>query len=75
MVSTNAGATIGEVVTRDSGDHRVGQAHLLDRGGDAAGSPASSGQRLARVDEAEPARRVQRSPLIMNVAVPSFQHS
>ena len=66
-----AGATVGQVVTGDAGDHRVGETHPCH----GLAPPAPARRRRAGADGAvstwqKPQARVQREPLIMKVAVP-----
>ena len=56
IVAANAdGAAVGEVVAGHGGDHGVGQAEPRDRLGHPVGLVGVEGQRLAGVDQAEPA--------------------
>ena len=77
MVAANgAGAVVGQVVAGDGRDHRVGQAQVgRPPRATRAGSPGSGASGLRVSTRQKPHARVQRSPLIMKVAVPSAQHS
>ena len=70
----NGRPAVGQVVSHRGDDGEV-QPHPNHGLGDPIGLVRVGGVGMAGVDQAEPARSVQRSPLIMNVAVPSAQHS
>ena len=71
-----AGAAVGQVVAGDGGDHGVAPGPSASTASATrSGSAGSSGRGWRVSTRQKPQARVQRSPLIMNVAVPSAQHS
>lgn len=70
-----AAAPSRQIIPGDHGNYGVAQLHVHDGFRHVRGSSGSSGPGLAVRVAQNPQARVHRSPAIMNVAVPWFQHS